>query len=92
MFLCAPAEIANFLSINRGLVCRLKGEFDKFEGPEEERMAFSVNRKPQDFPKSIRTEDLVENLKAAVIDSPSVSMKTYQTTGPLTFCPLTALT
>ena len=65
----APNEIASILGLSRDLVCRLK-DYYYFEGPEEEREAFFVNRKRREAPRRVRDGDFVATVKVKVEEYP----------------------
>ena len=70
-----PTTIVQVLGLNKDLVYRIKKDFDNFEGSEDEREAFIVNRKRREGGRTARSEEFVETVKQAIKDNPDVSMR-----------------
>ena len=76
--LCAgqsPAAIAGFLNVPRSLVYRIKQAYDLFEGPEEEKEAFCLERKGREAKRPVRDIAFVEEIQAIVEANPRKSMR-----------------
>ena len=71
--LCAgqePSAIADFFKIPKSLVYRIKQTYDQFDGPEEEREAFCVERKTREAKRPVRDATFVEEVQAIVEANP----------------------
>ena len=76
--LCAgktPSEIVNFLNVPRSLVYRIKQAFDNFDGPEEEKETFCVERKTKDAHKPVRDATFVDDVRGTIENDPRKSMR-----------------
>ena len=71
----APSAVADFLDLPRSLVYRIKQAYDNFDGPEEEKEAFCVDRKIKEAHRSVRDSTFVANMKMMVEANPRKSIR-----------------